>query len=554
VAFEQDVIRAYEDVFGRTPSQQEIAHQVAVQGITEFTDYDSLVKGLSRSPEAQNRGVDPTEFGNVIAVPDTLSEEQRSYYDVALEFNDPSDIFIDDIQTWTQFGGDPSHYRAELSGQVLRPVRFGADGTASSSPIYTPEAIETMGGSFVQTGFDTGTSVVLPAGANVTGDYWKKVDSFEIRGDPDIPDGSYDVLVAEGAPSGGLFGAIADFTGIKEIEEFGHDLNKAITSELALATPVLALTPLAPVAAAATVATVGDPLGITQGILFGDAGRQRTLNAYENIGINEESASEIMGIGTQLTSAILAATPGGLPAAFAVQAANVANIASVEGAEFGFGEALPELGRAVVSTFGDQFLGPTGTALAFAGLEAVRGGDTTDILLAGGQSIAGNQLSSEGVAGFIGRYGVDVGADLIRGTDLDDALRQGAINSAISTFADAIGEGITAANQQSAFDEMTPAQRLDFISSGGQVPEETSFVDRVTNQFTGARGTGALFSDPGSIPGNLVEEFIGSPEGVVGPENVNGVTIFRRDADGEILLLEPIDAIVESARNRLPFR
>lgn len=182
-----------------------------------------------------------------------------------------------DIANWSKHG-EPGQILVELGGGM--EVKTLSDGTEVRMYTRLPEDEDFE---FAYSNKE-GQVFAVPSGTHVAaGQNYKLVQSS----------GGYDYYVNEGEESGGVFGGLADLTGISEIEDLGEGLSDVIPNELKSGIVPIPL--------------VSDPFGITQGF-WGEEYAMEGRSSLANLtGLKPEEIAEFQDMGVDVASIITAA-------------------------------------------------------------------------------------------------------------------------------------------------------------------------------------------------------------------------------------------------------
>jgi len=219
---EQNTNQAFKKVLGRDADPA---------GLVEFSKRsrgpagtEQVIRLLSQSAEARRMGVNPIDFGSTPVNPNALgSSKARGYFDAFQRARPGEVVYEDQFRNWVRFGGSPGHFEAELRGEIGHGFFEDDVGNPIPYSLITPQALQTMGGSFTQKGKSPGSVVIMPTGTR-RDKFWKKQLSYS-----DGPLTGYSVFAGQGTPTGGLLGSLANDTGI---DEFNQLRDKATPREI----------------------------------------------------------------------------------------------------------------------------------------------------------------------------------------------------------------------------------------------------------------------------------------------------------------------------------
>lgn len=194
-----------------------------------------------------------------------------------------------DIENWSEYG-TPGQITAEL-GSGFEEIELSSGVKVKS---YSAEAINAakeasgLGDEFLfNYSNKEGQAFRVPAGTPVApGMNYKKVQT----------EGGFDYYVNEGEASGGVFGGLADLTGINEFEEAGKELGEAIPNELKSGLVPIPL--------------ISDPFGITQGFWGGEYAQEGRASASDLTGLSEDEIMLGQDIGLEVMGAIAGIATG----------------------------------------------------------------------------------------------------------------------------------------------------------------------------------------------------------------------------------------------------
>ena len=360
------------EILGRNATAAEINHYTS-QNLSE----GFVAQELALSSKARERGIDPTNYGAKEVDPNSLSEEQKKYYNVWKKIHPNRAFYSTDLQAlkWRQSAGSAEAYEQSRLGNI-REIR-GEDG--SKQIVINQKAIQALGpdlSSHVK-GNEKGWSV-LSAGSYRNKDGTTTAVTFGKNFGK-----ASELKNEEGKPYQGLEGYVGTVTtGNQKDNSIVGELTELTGSEdLAKALTVAVMPFTAPtVYGSDQLQFLADPFGAYSGIVSKEAGESITKGGAKLTGLEEKDIAVAQQVGQVAVSIVN-------PAAGAAIA--MAKAASNYGMGYtSFGDAIVDIGVASVAFIpGAGALGSLGAS--FAG-EMIKGAEFQDAAKNAAWSVAGS--------------------------------------------------------------------------------------------------------------------------------------------------------------------
>lgn len=325
---------AYREVLGRNADRGGYWNYLYFKPI----DPDALRLDLATSFEAQDRGIDASEYG-AVAVEDldyaSLSPAQQQYIDAYRGESTKYKLFQNQLEGWIGAQGTGSDEGIQRGIDDMMAFLTGEATYESYGRVYSQDAIDRMGGTYTPVGYNAAQTIILPEGVDITGGLWN--DTREWEYDDGTGSGVF-YSSAKGEMTQGLFGEPGQWV----LDRLGQDIVGVVDVIMTLANPFHDL---------------------SKDIMFGSEGGsdidQEGGDLVESVGIRREdweTFEEVQEVVAKIVveTALNVIAPGSgmlFEAAYQGLKSYQANLYG-RGGDFDWGTAIVDVGMAGIPSFG----------------------------------------------------------------------------------------------------------------------------------------------------------------------------------------------------------